>query len=96
MSVTVKEILQRVEEHDQPVLDFLMSDRNGETLIQLAKRFKRSRNDVKWSIGRLKAGGHIRKSISNYGKWYAVDCDFLEEVVAKRQNEESTQANLNV
>lgn len=83
---TAKEILEKVEAHDQPILDLLMVDRNEMTMIQLSDHFKRARLDMRGSIERLRAGGHIKKS-QPYGKWYAVNYDFSSEVIAKRPDE---------
>ena len=83
----VSEILKEVCEHDQPILDLLMVDRNEMTTIQLANHFKRARSDMKMTIDRLKTGGHIKQGKYNYGKWHAVNYDFSLEVAAKRPNE---------
>lgn len=83
---TAREIIESVDSHDQPILDLLMVDRNEMTLIQLADHFKRARLDMRGSIERLKAGGHIKK-YQPFGKWYAVNYDFSSEVIAKRPEE---------
>ena len=91
--VLVSDLLKKISPHDQPILDLLMVDRNEMTKIQLANHFKRSRSDVGFSLERLKIGGHINQAKYNYGKWYAVNYDFSEEVVAKRPGEAVEKIN---
>jgi len=84
--ITAMEIIQKIEPHDQVLLDLLMVDRNQMTLIQIANRLKRSRLDVRGSIERLSAGGHIKK-LQPYSKWCAVNYDYSCELAAKRPEE---------
>ena len=91
--ILVSDLLKKIEPHDQPILDLLMVDRNEMTKIQLANHFKRSRSDIGFSLERLKIGGHIKQAKYNYGKWYAVNYDFSEEVVAKRPGEAVEKIN---
>lgn len=87
---TAKEILEKVETHDQPILDLLMVDRNKMTLIQLSNHFKRSRLDMRGSIERLSIGKHIYQT-NEYGKWAATNYDFTREIIAKRPDEAASQ-----
>ena len=91
--ILASDLLKKISPHDQPILDLLMVDRNEMTKIQLANHFKRSRSDVGFSLERLKIGGHINQAKYNYGKWYAVNYDFSEEVVAKRPGEAVEKIN---
>ncbi|CAH9016003.1 conserved hypothetical protein [Vibrio phage 217E38-1] len=91
--ILASDLLKEVDPHDQPILDLLMVDRNEMTKIQLANHFKRSRSDVGFSLERLKIGGHINQSKYNYGKWYAVNYDFSEEIISKRPGEAVEKIN---
>ena len=90
MVTTAKEILEKVEPHDQPILDLLMVDRNQMTTIQLANHFKRSRSDMRLSIQRLLAGNHIYQT-NEYGRWAATNYDFSVEIIAKRPDEAASK-----
>ena len=88
MTTTAKEILEKIDSHDQPILDLLMVDRNKMTTIQLANHFKRSRLDMRLTIERLRISGHIYQA--DYGRWVATFYDFTSEVIAKRPEEAAT------
>ncbi|CAH9016592.1 hypothetical protein VP137E351_P0073 [Vibrio phage 137E35-1] len=84
--ITAREILEKVEDHDLPVLNLIKSKQEGFTLIQVADHLKRGRTDVKYSIERLVIGKHIKCKAATR-KYYDPNFDFLPECINKRPEE---------
>lgn len=72
-----------VIDHDKPVLDLMLTNAEGFTIIQVANKLKRSRLDVKKSFDRLVESAHLKQG-AFYNKFYSPHYDYLPECVAKR------------
>ena len=86
MSVYAEDILSKVSDHDMAVIKVLNERDSGFTKIQIAKKLKRSLEDVSHSIHRLKVSKHVKDS-RYYGRVYLVDFDYSEQIANKRPDE---------